>query len=187
MTTVMDRGAGTSMGRGRPGAARPSRPLLTLADLITAIQDVVGPEDDRLVVATVRCLLRSGRLKGLRAGTYRCPPQGQKKALSQIVTGGGQPPERDGTPVTLLPPESMVKRRAGSHRERSQSIAGKEVQRHGRLLAVHRSSCSANGAWGAAGSRPLLARADRAEAGPSLTGWIVWPALGQKTHAASHA
>jgi hypothetical protein len=82
MATMMDRGAVTTMGRGRPGAARPSRLPITLSDLITAIQDVVGPEDDGLVVAIVRHLLRSGRLGssgcertaccGVRLGTRRC-------------------------------------------------------------------------------------------------------------------
>ena len=92
MATVMDRGAVTPVGRGRPGAARPSRLPLTLADLITAIQDVVGPEDDGLVVATVRHLLRSGRLTGLGTGTRRCPPPRQEKGWSHIVTGGVRHP-----------------------------------------------------------------------------------------------
>jgi hypothetical protein len=65
MATMMDRGAVTSVGRGRQGAARSSSRRLTLADLITTIQDVVGPENDKLVVATVRHLLRSGRLVAL--------------------------------------------------------------------------------------------------------------------------
>jgi hypothetical protein len=47
MASVRDRGTVTTMGRGRLGAARPSRAPLTLADLITAIQDVVGPADSR--------------------------------------------------------------------------------------------------------------------------------------------
>ena len=47
----------------------PSRLPLTLSDLIATIQDVVGPENDGLVVTTVRHLLRSGRLTGLRSGT----------------------------------------------------------------------------------------------------------------------
>jgi hypothetical protein len=64
MATVMDRGTVTTMGRGRLGAARPLRAPLTLADVITAVQDVVGPEDDGLVVATVRHLLGAGRLRG---------------------------------------------------------------------------------------------------------------------------
>jgi hypothetical protein len=75
MKTVRPRSAGTPMGRGRTGAARSSRRLPTLADLITAIQDVVGPEDNALVVATVRHLLRSRRLTGLKSGTrlaHRC-------------------------------------------------------------------------------------------------------------------
>jgi hypothetical protein len=43
MTTVRDRGAVTPVGRGRPGATRPSPLPTTLYDLITAIQDVLGP------------------------------------------------------------------------------------------------------------------------------------------------
>jgi hypothetical protein len=65
MRTVMDCSTGITVGSGRPGGARPSRLPLTLIDLITAIQDVVGPEDDALVVATVRDLIRSGQLTGL--------------------------------------------------------------------------------------------------------------------------
>ena len=64
MASVTDRGTVTTMGRGRPGAARPSHLTINLADLITAIQDVVGPQDDGLVVATVRHLLGAGRLTG---------------------------------------------------------------------------------------------------------------------------
>jgi hypothetical protein len=57
MATVTAHSAGTPIRRRRLGAARPSRLSVTLADLITAIQDVVGPEDDGLVVATLRHLL----------------------------------------------------------------------------------------------------------------------------------
>jgi hypothetical protein len=71
MATVMARRALTSMGKGRSGAARPSRLPLILAHLISAIQDVVGPQDDGLVAATVRHLLRSGRLAGRGTGTRR--------------------------------------------------------------------------------------------------------------------
>jgi hypothetical protein len=62
MATVRDRGAAIPVGRGRPREARPSHRLITLYDLITALQDVVGPADDRLVVATVVHILRSRRL-----------------------------------------------------------------------------------------------------------------------------
>jgi hypothetical protein len=74
MTTVMDGGAVTPVGGQRPRAEKPSRLPLTLADLITAIQDVVGPEEDGLVVATVQHLLGAGRL--MRRGTdiRRGPP-----------------------------------------------------------------------------------------------------------------
>jgi hypothetical protein len=71
MVTVLECGAAT-MGKGRPREARPSSLPLTLYDLITAIQDVVGAEDDRLVVATVRHLLWSGRLTGRRTAVIRC-------------------------------------------------------------------------------------------------------------------
>jgi hypothetical protein len=56
----------TLVGRGRPGAARPLRRPITLYDLIATIQDVVGPEDDGLVVATVRYFPGTGRLTGAR-------------------------------------------------------------------------------------------------------------------------
>jgi hypothetical protein len=64
MATAVARKAGTPVDRTRPRAWKPSCPPLTLADLVPAVQDVVGPEDDALVVATVRHLLRSGRLTG---------------------------------------------------------------------------------------------------------------------------
>jgi hypothetical protein len=70
MATVIARKAETPVGRTRPGAENLSRDPLTLTDVITAVQDVVGPEDDRLVVATVRNLLRSGRWTRCGAG-YR--------------------------------------------------------------------------------------------------------------------
>jgi hypothetical protein len=69
MATVVALRAGTLVGKGRPGATSPLQPPLTLADLITAVQDVVGLEDDGLVVATVRHLLGAGRLTVLGAGT----------------------------------------------------------------------------------------------------------------------
>jgi len=43
-------------------AATPSRLTTTLYDLITALQDVVGANNDALVVASVVHFLRSGRL-----------------------------------------------------------------------------------------------------------------------------
>jgi hypothetical protein len=84
MVTVMERSVVTPEGMGRPGAEKPSRLPLTLADLITAIQDVVGPEDDGLVAATVRDLLRAGRLKWRGTGTRRCPLPRQETRCWQI-------------------------------------------------------------------------------------------------------
>jgi hypothetical protein len=62
MATTIDRGSVATVRRGRRGDALPSSGPITLSDLIAAIQDVVGPEDDALVVATVVHLLRSRRL-----------------------------------------------------------------------------------------------------------------------------
>jgi hypothetical protein len=44
MAIVTDCGAMTTVGRGTPGAARPSPLPTTLYDLITAIQDVVSAD-----------------------------------------------------------------------------------------------------------------------------------------------
>jgi hypothetical protein len=84
MATVMDLCEGTTVGGGRPRATRPSCLRITLADLITAIQDVVGPEDDGLVVATVRHLLRSGRLTGRGTRTRRCPRSPRSRGSRKV-------------------------------------------------------------------------------------------------------
>jgi hypothetical protein len=73
MATVIARRAGTSVGRMRPGAGKPLRLPLTLADLITVIQDIVSPADDKLVVATVRHLLGTGQLTGRGTDIHRGP------------------------------------------------------------------------------------------------------------------
>jgi hypothetical protein len=62
MSTVMEPGEGANVARGRSEEARPLRLTTTLYDLLAALQDVVGPDDDPLVVATMVHLLRSGRL-----------------------------------------------------------------------------------------------------------------------------
>jgi hypothetical protein len=92
MATVMERSPVTTVGQGRSGEARPSRLPITLADLITAIQDVVGPADDGLVVATVRHLLRSGRLTGRGTGAHRGPPQPEETGWSHTVKEGVRHP-----------------------------------------------------------------------------------------------
>jgi hypothetical protein len=61
MHTVMGsckRGGPASEVRGK----EPSCIITTLYELIAVLQDVVGPDNDPLVVATVVHLLRSGRL-----------------------------------------------------------------------------------------------------------------------------
>jgi hypothetical protein len=90
MATVMARRAVTSVGSGRPEASRPSRLSLTLYDLIAAIQDVVGPEDDGLVVATVSHLLGAGRLTGRGTGIRWCPQQRQETGRKRRWQNGGE-------------------------------------------------------------------------------------------------
>jgi hypothetical protein len=68
MATVMERGEGTPMTTVRPAAATPARLTTTLYDLMAMVQDVVGPDNDALVVATVGHILRSGRLTSLERG-----------------------------------------------------------------------------------------------------------------------
>jgi hypothetical protein len=66
MSTVMDPGEGAMMAMGRREEEMPLRITTTLYDLITALQDVGGLEDDVRVVAMVVCLLQAGRLTCLR-------------------------------------------------------------------------------------------------------------------------
>jgi hypothetical protein len=93
MATVVALRAGTPVGKGRPGAGKPLQPPLTLADLITAVQDVVGPGDDGLVVATVRHLLEAGRVMGLANGAWRCSGLSitgkEVKPVEGVVLGAG--------------------------------------------------------------------------------------------------
>ena len=71
MSTVMDPGEGARMARGRREDALPARLTTTLYALLAALQDVVGPDNDLLVVATVVHLLRSGRLTFLGTTSTR--------------------------------------------------------------------------------------------------------------------
>ncbi|HEY7496443.1 MAG TPA: hypothetical protein VIH59_35750 [Candidatus Tectomicrobia bacterium] len=56
----------TTVAAGIQGVATPSHCTTTLYDLLTAIQDLAGPADDALVVATMTHLLRSGWLTWLK-------------------------------------------------------------------------------------------------------------------------
>ena len=71
MSTVMEVGGMAPVATGTQRVATPSRRTTTLYDLMAALQDVVGPDDDVLVVATVVHLLRSGRLTVLGPATRR--------------------------------------------------------------------------------------------------------------------
>ena len=62
MATVLEGGEMAPVAAGIQRVETPSRCTTTLYDLMAALQDLVGPDDDALVVATVVHLLRSGRL-----------------------------------------------------------------------------------------------------------------------------
>jgi hypothetical protein len=104
MATVMERNSVTTVGKGNPGAARPRRRSITLNDLVTAIQDVVGPEDDGLVVATVRHLLCSGLL--IRLGSHsalQCPSRRQRRQTMPTRLRRSSEPTRQGPRAPCLP------------------------------------------------------------------------------------
>jgi hypothetical protein len=86
----------------------------------------------------------------------------------------GQTPALGGTSVPLLP-ECRLKRRVGSQRERSRSLIGKEMKRHGRHPGLCGIGCGTGRTWGADGSCPTQVGWDTTEAGQSLTsvasGW----------------
>ena len=71
MSTVMEVGEMATVATGRQRVATPSRCTTTLYDLMAALQDVVGPDNDVLVVASVVHLLRSGRLTVLGPARQR--------------------------------------------------------------------------------------------------------------------
>jgi hypothetical protein len=75
------------VGRARLGAEKLSRRPITLADLLTATQDLVGPGDDRLVVATGRHLLWAGRLTVFGTGGVRLPSSVARRGLCYRCSG----------------------------------------------------------------------------------------------------
>jgi hypothetical protein len=62
MVPMLERTTVATGDTGMPRAETSSRFTTTLYDLMTALQDMVAPDDDALVVASVVHLLRSGRL-----------------------------------------------------------------------------------------------------------------------------
>jgi hypothetical protein len=73
MSHMMASHAGATVATDGVGAERPPRLATTLYALLAAIQEVVGPEADALIVTTVRHLLQSGRLTWLgEARARRC-------------------------------------------------------------------------------------------------------------------
>jgi hypothetical protein len=69
MATIMETGAVATVATGRVVGEAPPPLTITLYDLMAALQEAVGADDDTLVVAAVVRLLRSGRLT--RPGTAR--------------------------------------------------------------------------------------------------------------------
>jgi hypothetical protein len=66
MAAVMTSGEKATGATGLREDVMPSRLTTTLYDLMTTIQEVAGPDDEALVIATIMHLLRSGRLTWLR-------------------------------------------------------------------------------------------------------------------------
>jgi hypothetical protein len=69
MATVMDVGEMATVAMGMQRIETPSRRTTTLYNVMAALQDAVGPDDDALVVATAVHLLRSGRLTMLETAS----------------------------------------------------------------------------------------------------------------------
>jgi hypothetical protein len=65
MSYVMASREGATVALDGVVAARLLRLTTILYELLAAIQDVVGPDEDALIVATVQHLLQSGRLTWL--------------------------------------------------------------------------------------------------------------------------
>ena len=62
-------------------------PLTTLYDLVAAVQDIVGAEDDDLVVATVASLLQAGHVTWRRARTAAPPHRNASRERLQQHPG----------------------------------------------------------------------------------------------------
>jgi hypothetical protein len=92
------RSMGTPVGKGGPGAEPPSRRSLTLADVIAAVQDVVGPKHVELVVATVRLFLGTGWLMGVEPEPLWAHHSSRRKSLPRCK-GRNQPAEPGAMPV----------------------------------------------------------------------------------------
>jgi hypothetical protein len=61
MRTVIDTSEATAVATVVTAGRPPATMTTTLYDLIAAVQDVVGPDNDAMVVATVRHMLRASR------------------------------------------------------------------------------------------------------------------------------
>jgi hypothetical protein len=81
MAPMMERTTVATGATGMPRAETLSRLTTTLYDLITALQDVVAPDDDALVVTTMVHLLRSGRLTWDGTDSVRRHPAWRKEDM----------------------------------------------------------------------------------------------------------
>jgi hypothetical protein len=91
MRTVMESckgDGGASEGRGKES---PSRITKTLYEVMAVLQDMVDPDYDWLVVATVVYLLRSGRLTRPRDGQRMAGPVAAQGDV-ETATGEGRSP-----------------------------------------------------------------------------------------------
>jgi hypothetical protein len=87
MSHMMASREGATVATDGGGAERPPRLATTLYELLAALQDVVGPEEDALIVATVRHLLQSGRLTWLGEARERlCESAWEEAGIVNIGT-----------------------------------------------------------------------------------------------------
>jgi hypothetical protein len=74
MHTILEPSEMEGVARREREEAAPSRLMTTLYELLAAIQDAMGPDDDTLMVATMRHFLWSGQLTWLGQAKARlCP------------------------------------------------------------------------------------------------------------------
>jgi hypothetical protein len=88
MHTEMDPSEAKGVATGERGEEKPLCIMTTLYELMAAIQDVVSPDEDALVVATVGHLVRSGRLTWL--GTNSTPQCQSRRPERQTWPCGSQ-------------------------------------------------------------------------------------------------
>ena len=101
MHTVMESSTVAGVPTGRTGGQIPARIITSLYELIASIQEVVDPQDDALVVATVVHLLQSQKCSIGQASAGN--PSTQKVSHSSSFSGGQLPSYVEGSSASDFP------------------------------------------------------------------------------------